>query len=151
MNTIIKRGCMSFAISCFAGTVVNLSTDIILNHAGFARLTSISPEFAALFKTPVIAAYVNILLYGVIGATFAVMTFLYDIEHIGFLTQSLLYFLSTGSVCLLITILLWQLHHYPKALFFTLLGYAATHVIMVTVEYRSLKKDISQINRELNA
>ncbi|MBO4592550.1 MAG: DUF3021 family protein, partial [Eubacterium sp.] len=109
----------------------------------------ISPEFRALFPTTVIAAYFNILLYGIIGATFAMMTFIYEVERIGFIVQSIIYYIVTTSVCLVITTVLWQLQRYPQALIGTLIGYTVTHIIMITLEYNKLKKDIKTINEEI--
>ncbi len=146
---IIKKGLLSFAISAFAGLFVNLLIDLIVNGCVTDGFCSISPDFRALFPTDTIACYVNLLLYGLIGATFAMMTFIYSIERIGFVIQSILYFVVTGGVCLLITMILWQLQRYPQALIVTLAGYAATHIIMILIEYRTLKRDIREINSEL--
>ena len=146
MNENIKRGLISFAISSFAGILVNLMIDFIADFCGAEGFTSMSPDFVRMFPTPVLAAYVNVLLYGVIGFTFAVMTFIYEIEKIGFLYQSIIYFLATSAVCIVITMLLWQLQKYPAAFTGTLLGYAVTHVIMFRIEYKKLKEDIRLIN-----
>ena len=142
----LKKGAVSFAISSFSGLIINLLIDLIANAAGAEGFCSVSPEFRSLFPTDAMAAYVNVLLYGVIGAAFSSMTVIYEFERIGFVIQSLLYFVLTSAVCLLITMLLWQLQRYPQALLGTLCGYAATHVIMITIEYRMLKKDIAEIN-----
>ena len=91
-----------------------------------------------------------IALLGVIGATFALSAYIYEVEKIGVIIQSIIYFVITSSVCVGITILLWQLHKYPAAFFSTLAGYLATHVIMMVIEYRRLKADIKVIN-ELSA
>ena len=105
-----------------------------------------SPDYVKLFPTPVIAAYVNVLLYGLIGFTFAAMTFIFSIERIELLLQNIIYFVVTSAVCVSITMILWQLQKYPASFIFTLAGYAGTHVIMFIVEYRNLKKDITEIN-----
>ncbi len=105
-----------------------------------------SPDYVKLFPTPVIAAYVNVLLYGIIGFTFAAMTFIFSSERIGLLLQNVIYFAVTAAVCVSITMILWQLQKYPSAFICTLAGYAATHVIMFIIEYKNLKKDISEIN-----
>lgn len=91
-----------------------------------------------------------IALLGVIGATFALSVYIYEVERIGFIIQSIIYFVITSSVCVGITILLWQLHKYPAAFISTLAGYLATHIIMMVIEYRKLKADIKVIN-ELSA
>ena len=149
IKDLFEKGAISFAIGSFAGLMVNFIIDLVAHAMGAEQFCSISPDFQALFPTTAMAAYANVLLYGCISAAFAVMTFIYDIERIGFLIQSIIYFLVTGSVCILITTLLWQLHRYPAALICTLAGYAVTHIIMFTVCYRKLKNDIQEINTQL--
>ena len=151
LKTTLKRGAVSFSISAIIGLLINLIVDICVNAAGNDGFMSMSPEARALFPTPVIAAYVNVLLYGAIGATFAMMTFLFEIDRLGFVIQSILYFLLTSIVLVGITILLWQLHKHPQALVPTIAGYAVTYFIMFTVEYKELKKNIREINEELEA
>ncbi len=146
MKEYLKRGLISFVISAFAGLIVNLTIDIFVNAGGAENFMSISPDFKALFPTPVMAAYVNVLLYGIIGFTFSAMTFIFDVEKISFLIQSVIYFVVTSGVCIAITMLLWQLQKYPAAFAGTLSGYAATHVIMFVLAYRKLKADIKEIN-----
>ena len=149
MKEYLKRAVVSFAISAFCGLVVNLLVDVIINATGNEGFVSISPEARSLFPTTAIAAYVNVLLYGLIGATFAGMTFLFDIDRIGFVVQSILYFITTAVVLVGITILLWQLHRHPQALIPTIAGYAVTCLIMGIQQYRELKKNIKEINEEL--
>ncbi|MBR0146421.1 MAG: DUF3021 domain-containing protein [Eubacterium sp.] len=150
LKQTLKRGAVSFSISAIIGLLINLVIDLCVNAAGNEGFMSMSPEARALFPTPAIAAYVNVLLYGAIGATFAMMTFLFEIDRLGFVIQSILYFVLTSLVLVGITILLWQLHRHPKALIPTLAGYAVTYFIMFTVEYKELKKNIREINRELD-
>ncbi len=151
VKEILKRGAVSFAISAMAGLTVNLIIDVIVNAAGRDGFISVSPETRALFPTPAIAAYVNVLLYGLIGATFATMTFIFEIERLGFVIQSILYFLMTSAVLVVITAFIWQLHRYPQALIPTIAGYAVTFLIMGVNQYRTLKRDVRDINRELEA
>ena len=74
----LKRGALSFAIASFSGLLVNFIIDIIVNALGYKDFCSISPYFLALFPTTALAAYTNVLLYGLIGATFAVSTIVYE-------------------------------------------------------------------------
>ena len=146
MKKVLKRGMISFFISSFAGALVNLIIDVAVNAGGMKGFISMSPDFVKMFPTPVIAAYVNVMLYGLIGFTFSVMTFVYEVEKIGFVIQSIIYFVVTAAVCLSITVILWQLHKYPAAFAGTLAGYGVTHVIMIVIGYRKLKEDIKEIN-----
>jgi protein-S-isoprenylcysteine O-methyltransferase Ste14 len=146
MKEVLKRGLTSFALSAFAGLLVNLIIDVIMSSVLKTGFISMSPDYVAFFPSVTIAAYVNILLYGVIGATFSLAAYIYEVEKIGFIIQSIIYFIITSSVCVGITILLWQLHKYPAAFISTLAGYLATHIIMMVIEYRRLKADIKVIN-----
>ncbi len=146
MKEYLKRGLLSFFISAFAGLLVNLFIDAVVGLNGVKGFISMTPDFRNLFPTPVMAAYVNLILYGAIGFTFSVMTFIYDVEKISFLLQSIIYFVVTSTVCMAITILLWQLHKHPGGFICTIAGYAGTHVIMFITEYKRLKRDIVRIN-----
>ena len=148
---IIKRCAYSFSISAVCGLVVNLIIDTAVNCAGIKTgFMSMSPEFCTLFPTPVMAAYINVLLYGVIGAVFAGMTCIFECRRIGFVVQNLIYFAVTAAVWVIITILVWQLHRYPQALIATITGYGVTYVIVGVITYRRLKKDITEINTVLS-
>ena len=150
MKEILKRGLISFTLSSFAGLLVNLIIDIIMNARGMTGFTSMSPDYVALFPSVTIAAYVNVFLYGIIGMTFALSSLIYEVERMAFIIQSIIYFVITSAVSVGITMILWQLHKYPAAFISTLSGYAATYVIMTVIEYRKLKADIKVIN-ELSA
>ena len=153
LKEVFRRITISFVISAICGLMVNLVVDIVVNVAGIhseGGFISMSPAFRELFPTPVMAAYINILLYGVIGAVFSGMSFIFDCQRIGYIVQSLIYFVSTAAVWVIITILVWQLHRYPKALIATIAGYAVTYIIMGTITYKNLKKDISEINSALD-
>ena len=149
IKEMLKNGAISFAIGSFSGLIVNLIIDVIGNMAGLEDFCSISPDFRALFPTSTMAAYFNVLLYGLISATFAMMTIVYEFDRIGFVIQSVIYFLVTSAACLVITMVLWQLQRYPAALIGTMCGYGMTHVIMITMAYRKLRRDVSEINQEL--
>ncbi len=149
MKEILKRGFRGFAMSALIGTAVNMLIDIILNAAGEENFISMSPEFINLFPTPVIAAYVNVFLYGIIGAVFSAMTIIYDVYKLGIVLQNIIYFLVTAPVAIGIAVLIWQLHHYPQAIISTFAGYGVCYLIIGILQYRKLKEDIRQINEEL--
>ena len=147
MKEIIKRIGLSFLISVFCGLFVNMLIEIIVRIVtGYEVFSPLSPEFRALFPAESIAVYVNILLYGVIGATFSGFTFLYELEKIGYILQNILYYILTGMVWVPIVCLLWQLYKYPMALCCTIVGFAITDVIMTIVGYRIQKKEVEAIN-----
>lgn len=146
MKEVLKRGITSFVLSSFAGLLVNLIIDIIMNAKGMTGFNSMSPDYVALFPSVTIAAYINVFLYGIIGVTFSLSALIYEVEKMGFLIQSIIYFVITSVISVGITMLLWQLHKYPAAFISTLAGYAVTYVIMTVIEYKRLKADIKVIN-----
>ena len=150
MKEILKRIVLSFSLSSFAGLIVNLLIDAVVNATGNTGFISIAPDFAKLFPTPVIAGYVNVLLYGIIGASYAGMTFIFDCRRIGVIIQWCIYFAVTFGFCMIITIFVWQLHRYPQAFISTAMGYSVTYLILGFVQFRQLKEDIKTINENLN-
>ena len=149
MKEYLKRGAISFMISAFSGLMVNLIIDLCVNGSGHKGFTSISPFFLEHFPSPVMAAYVNILLYGLIGFSFSFMTFVFDLERVGFIIQAVIYFVVTCAVFVGITIVLWQLQRRPEALISSLAGYAVTYVIMCVIMYKQLKRDMEEINKSI--
>ena len=146
LKEYLTRIAISFSVSAFMGILINLIIDAVANATGSEGFISMSPQYIALFPTPVIAAYCNVLIYGLIGAVFSGATAIYEVERIGFVIQSLIYFLITAAASMGITVVLWQLHRYPAAFISTMAGYLATHIIMITIEYRKVKADIKAIN-----
>ncbi len=142
----LTRIAISFSVSAFMGIMINLIVDAVANATGSAGFISMSPQYVALFPTPVIAAYCNVLIYGTIGAVFSGATAIYEVERIGFVIQSIIYFLITAAASTGITVVLWQLHRYPEAFISTMAGYLVTHIIMITIKYRKVKADIKAIN-----
>lgn len=147
MKEIIKRSANSFAVSAVCGGLVNLLIEVIVRMVtGMEDFIPLSPEYMKLFPSESIAVEVNILLYGVIGAVFSAMTFIYEKVEIGFLIQNLLYFMLTGIFWVPIVVFVWQLNLYSNALLGTLLGFGATYIIMSVVGYRITKKEVDAIN-----
>lgn len=150
MKELIKRGASGFGNSAVCGLIVNLILELAVRHyTGNPDYVPLSPEFIALFPTVTAAVEVNILLYGLIGAAFAVATVIYECDRLGFIVQNLIYFVLTGLVWVPVLILLWQLQRYPQALAGTLAGFFGTYVIMSYVGYRITQKDVVAINRAL--
>ena len=56
MKEVLKRGFTSFALSAFAGLLVNLIIDIIMSSVLKTGFISMSPDYVALFPSVTIAA-----------------------------------------------------------------------------------------------
>ncbi len=150
MRSVFKRVFFSFNISCLCGLLVNLFIDLVVNALTISPFVSISPAFVNAFPTAVTAAYVNVLLYGLIGAAFGGLTFIYDCDRIGFVVQNIIYFLGTSVVWVFVSIVLWQLYKYPSALISTVSGYAVTYIIVTIIVYKNMRKSVQQVNTLLN-
>ncbi len=145
-----KRCAFSFAISAISGLVVNMLIEMIVRQVtGVKDFIPISLEYMELFPTVTLALEVHILLYGLIGMTFAAMMFIFECHSIGFLIQNILYFLATSVVWIPIVTFVWQLQKYPSALIGTLTGFGVTYGIISAIAYYSIKKDVKQINEML--
>ena len=147
MKLILKRCVSSFAISCVCGAIVNLLIEVIVRSVtGMENFSPLTAEFISLFPSESIAVEVNILLYGVIGAGFSAMMFIYDQDRIGFVIQNLIYYVLTALVWVPIVVFVWQINKYSEALICTLMGFLGTYIIMTVVGYKVTKKDIEEVN-----
>lgn len=150
-KTIWRRIGFSFAISLLCGLIINVLIEmIVLFVTGNQDFSPMSPEFIALFPTDRIAAQINVLLYGLIGAAFSAGTVIYEQERIGYLLQNMLYFLATALVWIPVVMVLWQLYRYPQAFISTILCFFLTNVVMSILGYRMTKRDVTDINAALS-
>lgn len=144
---MVKKCATGFAFSAICGLLVNMLIEIIVQTVtGMDNFNPIPPEYMKMFASERIAIEVYILLYGVIGAAFSGMTFIYEYHEIGIFLQNLIYLCLTGAVWIPILTLLWQLQKHPYALAGTLLGYAGSYIIISFIGYNTAKKDIGMIN-----
>ncbi len=146
MKLFFSRAAKSFFISCICGLTVNLLIDTVVTLISGEAFISIPVDFKESLATPVQAAYINVLLYGIIGASFGGFTVIYEHNRIGFIVQNILYFIATSTVWFSISIFIWQLQKYMTALICTLVGYIITYVIISTVQYKELKRNVNEIN-----
>ncbi|MCQ2557826.1 MAG: DUF3021 domain-containing protein [Oscillospiraceae bacterium] len=145
---LLKRGITSFLFSASISMICLLLIELITGLCG-VHVSPMTPEFAALFPSPTIALETDILLYGVIGFGFSIMTFLYEIDRLGFILQNILYFFATAVFWVPIVTLVWQLQRYPQALGYTILGFFLSYVIMCILGYRTTKRDVEAVNRAI--
>ncbi len=138
----------SFAFSCTTSTVILALIELISSALGH-RIAPLTPEFISYFPSETIATEVDILLYGIFGAAFSGMTFIYEIDSLGFVVQNIIYCFSTSVVWIPIVTFIWQLWKYPQALICTIIGFIVTYLIMTIIAYNTTRKDITDVNRML--
>ena len=148
---MLKRISFSFAISCCCGLVVYMLIEFIVGVLiGVEGFSAMTPEYLAMFPSDTLALGVAILSHGLIGATFAGATFIYEKVEIGFILQNIIYFLLTGIVWIPIICFVWQLYRYPETLIYTVGGFVITYVIMSVMGYHITKKEVAEINVRLS-
>ena len=144
---MLKRIYSGFANSVVCGLLVNILINVaVVLITGDKEFCAVAPEYIELFPSASIAILVNILLYGLIGAAFSGMTFIYEQDRIGFVAQNMIYFVLTALVWIPIVMLIWQLQKYSEALWSTVAGFAFTYLIMSIVGYRITKRQVEEIN-----
>lgn len=140
----------SFMVSACVSLVVNMLIELIVQWiTKDTTFNPLSPEFRAMFSTDSMAVYVNTLLYGLIGATFAGFSTIYEIERLGYLLQNLVFYICTACVWVPIVMFMWQLWRHSSALTSTLVAFAGTYFIMTIVGYKIKKQEIADINQLL--
>ena len=147
---MLKRVFFSFAISCCCGLVVYLLIEwifgVLVGLEGFSAMT---PEYLAMFPSDTLALGVAVLSHGLIGATFAAGTGIYEKVEIGFIWQNIIYFFVTGVVWIPVVCFVWQLYRYPAAFFCTIGGFILTYVVMSVLGYKITRKEVDEINAKL--
>lgn len=152
MKNILKRCVFSFCVSSVLGALTNLIIELAVRMVtGMDDFTPISPEFIELFPSETIAVEVNVLLYGVIGAGFSAMTFIYENDKIGFILQNIIYCLLTSIIWVPIVVVVWQLNKHGNALIGTLIGFFVTYIVMSVVGYKITQAKINEINKYLES
>ena len=147
-KTIIKL-IKSFAFSSITSLIILALIEIISAAFGH-RISPLTPEFISYFPSETIALEVDILLYGVFGLAFSSMTFIYEIDSIGFVLQNIIYCLSTSVIWIPVVTFIWQLWKYPQALFCTIAGFIVTYAIMTITVYNTTRKEIHDLNDMLD-
>ena len=138
----------SFTFSCTTSIVILALIELISTALGH-RISPLTPEFISYFPSETIATEVDILLYGIFGVAFSGMTFIYEIDSLGFVVPNIIYCLSTSVVWIPIVTFIWQLWKYPQALICTIIGFIVTYLIMTIIAYNTARKDITDVNRML--
>ena len=88
-------------ISHLVGIVVSLCN-------GDGRYSPVTPSFAARFESAATAVLVQQLLIGLVGATFAACSLIFEIERWSFLKQGLVHLAATSVVLIPVCLYCWM-------------------------------------------
>ena len=107
------------------------------------------PEFAAHFTSPYTAVLVQCIMSGLISSAFSGGSVVFESAHMGRLWQWVTYFAITSAVYIPVGLYCWGAAIYPQTRISMLISFSFTYFIMWIVEYLICKKNISEINAEL--
>lgn len=145
----LKRCGLSFLLSAVISMICLLLIECISYKLG-NLICPMPRDFVARFPTETMAFGADILIYGLIGAVFAGMSFIYDIDRLGILVKSAVYFVGTTVFWLPLTLFIWELWRYPVALVCTIGGFLLSELITTVSGMREVKRNVEMINRALD-
>lgn len=138
--------------------VVSQIITIIISHIiGDGRMFPVTPAFAALFKSETTAVIVQSLLVGLIGATFAGCSVIFDMERWSYLKQGVIHLAITSSVLVSVCLICWRPIN-RVGIWIMLSGWIFTYFCTWMPQYfiyrhniRRLNEKIQSMNRKENA
>lgn len=146
VKNALVRGLNSFAYSVLITVVIYALIMALGAHQGEMPLL---PEYMAHFESPVTALLVQCLLVGVISAVFGAGAVIMEIERLGLITQSIIYFVVTTAVWIPVACFCWGFHKYLGSMIGVGASYLVSYFISWSVQYRICRKNIEEINQRL--
>ena len=151
LKKILSRALVS-AICCIA---INQLVGIVRSLAvGDGRYSPVTPAFEAHFASPTAAVIAQLLLIGLVGATFAGCSVIFEIERWSFLRQGALHLLITSLVGVPVCLFCWPPETTAGALWLAgswVFCYAATWLsqyLLYRHRVRALDRKIKAVNLE---
>lgn len=145
---IVKRALSAFLYSSVISMICLLLIEAISGAMGH-RVSPLTPEFIAYFPSETIAMEVDILLYGIFGMAFGGMSYIFEIDRIGFVVQNIIYFITTALVWIPIVTFIWQLWKYKEAFVYTIVGFVLSYIIVTVCNYAHTMKEVEDVNKAL--
>lgn len=146
LKNALIRGTLSF--SCSVAINVVFYT-VIIALGGFGGHLPMLPEYLALFENETLAMLTQCVLVGFSAAVFGAGTVIMQIEKIGLVIQSILYFILTTAVWVPVACLCWGMHKYAGSMVTFGISYVISYTISWWIQYKDCKKNVEQINRRL--
>lgn len=140
------RGMHSFM---YAVGISLLIYGVIMSFTG-NEYTPVLPEFAQHFDNTIEAFAMQLILTGIASGSLGAGSVIMEMERLSLLTQSLIYFVITSFVWVLVGCYCWGLHKYPLSMLGVGSSYVVSYVISWIIQYRICKKSIEEINCKIN-
>lgn len=145
IKNILLRAANSFMYSVGISAILQM---LLLTFV--EGLDPVLPEFGAHFPDMAQAVLAQCLLIGVGSAAFGAGSVIMELEKIGLIVQSVLYFVLTAAVWIPIACICWGIHKYSSALVTVLVSYMVSYAISWAVQLKICKKNVEEINARLS-
>ena len=145
LKKILKRSLISALASMMVHQIVAICISVSM---GCGRYYAVTPAFAARFGDEITPVVVQLLLIGLVGATFAACSVIFDIERWSFLRQGALHLLITSSVTIPVCLYCWTPENIVHAL--TLVAsWLTTYSVTWLVQYLVYRHRIRRLNDKI--
>ena len=136
---MINSFCYSIAITTVIYAIISLIFDV----------SPLLPEYAAMFDNDLEAALIQLVLIGIMSAVLAGGTIIMEIEKIGLITQSVIYFMVSSPVWIAVACICWGFAKYPQSAISVCISYFISYAVCWIIQYKICKKNVSDINEQL--
>ena len=153
LKKILTRSAVSAPISIVANQLITIIVSLAI---GDGRYFPVTPAFAAMFESELAPVITQIALIGLVGATFAGSSVIFEIDHWSFLRQGVVHLAVTSAVFLPVCMLCWRPVNLASALSLAgcwLFVYGCTWLSKYLTWRHSIKKlnaRIQSVNKENN-
>ena len=150
LKKILSRALTSALVCMLINQLVGVARSMA---TGDGRYSPITPAFAARFDSGATAAIVQLALIGLVGATFAACSVIFEVERWSFLKQGLIHMAITSGVGIPICLYCWFPESRTGALILTAswLGtYAATWLSQYLIYRHQVKALDKRIKEKIN-
>lgn len=145
LKKILSRA-LSSAVACM---LINQLVGIVRSLvAGDGRYSPVTPAFEARFPDTTTAVIVQLLLIGLVGATFAACSVIFEIERWSFLKQGALHLLITSAVGVPVCLFCWMPESASGAAW--LVGsWVSCYVVTWLAQYLIYRHRVRQLNEKI--
>lgn len=118
--------------------------------AADGRYSPVTPAFEARFPSATVAVIVQLVLIGLVGATFAAASVIFEIERWSFVRQGLVHLAVTSAVTIPVCLYCWKPESASGAC--VLVGsWLFTYVVTWLIQYLIYRHNIRVLNEKIKA
>ncbi len=147
LKKILSRALTSALVCMLINQLVGVAISLA---SGDGRYSPVTPAFAARFSNTATAVIVQLLLIGLVGATFAACSVVFEVERWSFLRQGAIHLAITSAVGIPICLFCWFPESRAGAL--TLVGsWLGTYVVTWLSQYLIYRHRVKALDRKIRA